>query len=108
MFRRNNRSFTGILGQAKLVLKLMQDSEVPAYLKLIPVAVAAYLISPVDLLPELIAGPLGITDDAFAVLMGLDLFIKLVPKHVVGRYTGEEDVVDGTYTTEANDGKKLK
>lgn len=107
MFKRDNRSFTGIFGQIKLVFRLMQDSEVPGYLKLIPLAVAAYVISPVDLLPEIVAGPLGITDDAFAVLMGLDLFIKLIPKHVVGRYTGDEDVVDGTYTSETNDDKEL-
>lgn len=105
MFKRNNRSFSGILGQLKLVLSLMRDSEVPAYLKLIPVAVAAYLISPVDLLPEIVAGPLGMTDDAFAVLMGLDLFIKLIPKHVISRYTGDEDIVDGTYTSEASSDK---
>ncbi len=105
MFKKNKRSYSGILDQIKLVLKLMRDSDVPTYLKLIPIAVVAYLVSPIDLLPEAVAGPLGFGDDALAVLVGLDWFIRMVPKSIVARHTGEEDVadvVDGEYTNKAD------
>jgi uncharacterized membrane protein YkvA (DUF1232 family) len=34
-----------------------------------------YIVSPIDLIPELVAGPLGLTDDApAAVLIGMTLW----------------------------------
>lgn len=62
--------------QARLVLHLLRDSDVPFYLKLMPFLTLIYLISPIDLLP-------GGFDDATILLVGAKVFIELVPQHVV-------------------------
>ena len=56
---------------------LLQDKRVPLYIKLLPLLVAVYLISPIDLLPGI---PL---DDIAVALLALVLIIKLTPRPVV-------------------------
>lgn len=46
-----------------LLCRLAVDPEVPAGEKARLVGVIAYLLSPIDLLPELFTGPLGFADD---------------------------------------------
>lgn len=96
---------SGLIDDVMLAYRLMLDSEVPSYLKLIPVGVLAYLISPIDLLPEALLGPLGLADDPLAVLVGLKAFINLAPSHIVDKYVNGDvadsaDIVDGEYVRE--------
>ena len=50
-----------------LLSRLMRDDRVPLGSKLIAVAGLAYVVSPVDFVPALIFGPLGLVDDLFIV-----------------------------------------
>ena len=55
-----------------------RDPRVPWYAKAVAVAVAAYAISPIDLIPDFIP-VLGQLDDLVIVPLGIVLAVKLVP-----------------------------
>ena|GEM_PF-844978 len=56
---------------------LLQDNRVPLHVKLLPLMVAVYLASPIDLLPSVIL------DDVALALLALVLILRLTPRHVV-------------------------
>ena len=56
---------------------LLQDNRVPVYIKLLPLAVVVYFISPIDLLP------LSPLDDLALALVALALIIRFTPRHVL-------------------------
>ncbi len=66
----------------RLVWALLRDSRVPLRQKLILVGIAAYLVLPIDLIPDFVP-ILGQLDDLAVVLLGLDLFIRSAPQAVV-------------------------
>lgn len=66
--------------------RLLRDSRVSLSRKAIPVAVVLYVVLPIDLLPALIAGPLGLVDDVVVLAVGLDLFIRSVPAEIVDEH----------------------
>jgi len=68
--------------------RLMVDRRVGGMLKLIPLAMIAYIISPLDLIPDVFL-PFGIVDDISALLVGLQLFIHSAPPDVVAEYRGQ-------------------
>lgn len=86
-------SIREIIEQAKLALHLLRDGRVPMWQKLIPGLALVYLFSPIDLLPELIVGPLGMLDDVTIVALAIRLFIKVAPEDVVAdhRPGGDDD-----------------
>lgn len=69
--------------------RLMLDRRVSARAKLIPLLALLYMISPIDLLPEIALGPLGAVDDMGVLLVALQLFINSAPKDVLRYYRGE-------------------
>jgi uncharacterized membrane protein YkvA (DUF1232 family) len=71
--------------QVRLVWYLFRDPEVPAYLKLLPVAAVLYALMPFDLIPDMIVG-LGQLDDLTILLLGGKVFIEMSPPEVVARY----------------------
>ena len=58
-----------------------RDPRTPWYAKLIAAAVAAYALSPVDLIPDFIP-VLGLLDDALLLPLGIWLALKCVPETV--------------------------
>jgi uncharacterized membrane protein YkvA (DUF1232 family) len=100
------RSFVDRL---KLILKLMGDSRVSPWVKLIPIGAVAYLISPIDI----IMGIPGVAalDDAAILWIGSNLFVELCPPDVVQEHMRDlgsnledssGDVVDAD-ATDVND-----
>lgn len=71
------------LRQVQLTWRLLWDGRVPLWTKVIPPAVLAYVISPVDLLPDFPPMGLNQLDDLAVVLLGVRLFIELAPPEVV-------------------------
>jgi uncharacterized membrane protein YkvA (DUF1232 family) len=59
-----------------------RDPRTPLYAKLVIVAVAAYAMSPIDLIPDFIP-VLGYLDDLIIVPAGLALAVRLVPDVVL-------------------------
>lgn len=73
----------GVLRQARLAWRLLRDSRVSGWAKLVPVAGILYLLSPIDILPEAILPLVGEVDDIVLLLMAVKLFIDLSPPGVV-------------------------
>ena len=73
----------GVLKQARLAWRLLRDSRVSGWAKLVPVAGILYLLSPIDILPEAILPLVGEVDDIVLLLLAMKLFIDLSPPGVV-------------------------
>jgi uncharacterized membrane protein YkvA (DUF1232 family) len=56
---------------ARLLIHLLGDTRVFLFDKVFVAGVLLYIISPVDLLPEIIAGPFGLIEDALLALIVL-------------------------------------
>ena len=90
----------------KLIGRLMSDRRVSFFLKLLPIASLAYLISPVDLAPNVVLPVIGVLDDAAILWIGTNLFVELCPPNVVGEIKSElqsnvddtDDVIDAEST----------
>src|SRR5512136_1395983 len=72
----------------RIAWRLMWDSRVPASAKLVPILTVLYILSPIDLVPDVIVG-LGQLDDLAILLLGTQLFIAVSPKDVVARIRAE-------------------
>ena len=59
-----------------------RDPRTPWYAKALAAVVAAYALSPIDLIPDFIP-ILGYLDDLVIVPLGIALTIKLIPKDVL-------------------------
>lgn len=78
--------FRDIWLRIRLSWHLFRDPRVPIWTKLIPLGVAAYILSPADLLPAFLIGLLGLVDDIVVLAVGLDLFIRSAPPAVVAEH----------------------
>lgn len=66
----------------RLIVELLADGRVPASRKAVLALAAAYLASPVDLIPDFI--PLvSRLDDVAVVIIALDIFLEGVPRDVL-------------------------
>lgn len=83
----------GLIQQGRLTWRLFHDSRVPRWVKLIPIAGLVYLISPIDLIPDMMLPGLGQVDDVAVILLSLKVFIDLCPPGVVREYL--EDIAGG-------------
>ena len=69
-------------GMPRLVFRLMMDRRVPLRLKLLLPAALVYLVSPIDLLPDIVP-LLTHIDDIIVILLALAIFISMAPRDVV-------------------------
>jgi uncharacterized membrane protein YkvA (DUF1232 family) len=94
----------------KLIGRLMSDNRVSFFLKLLPIASLAYLISPIDLAPGVAFPVIGVLDDAAVLWIGSTLFVELCSPAVVKEHMGQlqsnveniDDVIDAE-STDVND-----
>ena len=80
-----------------LVVRLARDQRVPFMLKGQLVLAAAYVLSPVDLIPEMMLGVLGLGDDAgvlMLVLMWIKGIASLDRQVLKENWSGQGDVID--------------
>lgn len=83
-----------------LLARLMRDRRVPLAQKGIAVAGIAYVLSPLDLMPALLMGPLGLLDDVFVVAACLSGLLNHVHPDVVrGHWSGQGDALDVIQST---------
>ena len=87
--------------QARLAWRLLLDQRVSAWTKLIPPVVVAYILFPLDILPD-VTPLLGQLDDVAVLFLGMKLFIEMSPPDVVrehlialGAHVDGWRVVDG-------------
>ncbi len=95
-----------VIIKLKLIFRLMGDSRVNIFAKLIPIGALIYLISPIDAISIPI---IGAVDDAALLWLGSYLFTELCPPEVVAEHMKElagnmnggdtqEDIVDAEAT----------
>jgi uncharacterized membrane protein YkvA (DUF1232 family) len=59
-----------------------RDPRTPAHVRVLALLIAAYALSPIDLIPDFIP-ILGYLDDLILLLLGLALVVRLLPKAVL-------------------------
>lgn len=67
-----------------------RDSRVPWYAKIVAIAVAAYALSPIDLIPDFIP-VLGYLDDLIIVPLGIALVVRLIPEPIFAEHRALAD-----------------
>ena len=78
-----------------LLLRLLRDRRVPILHKGVAVAGVAYVLSPIDLVPALFFGPIGLLDDLFVVAACLSRVLNHVHPDVVrGHWSGQGDALE--------------
>ena len=94
----NSGFFQDLILRIKLIMRLMGDRRVNFILKLLPVAAAIYIISPVDLIPGAVIPVIGALDDALVFWLGTTLFVSLCPDEVVQEHNNAlKNVVTSTW-----------
>ena len=69
-----------------------RDPRVPWYAKALGVAVAAYALSPIDLIPDFIP-VLGYLDDLIIVPLGIFAVIRMIPQDSGFRRAGNSPII---------------
>ncbi len=62
-----------------------RDPRVPWYVKAIAIAVAAYALSPIDLIPDFIP-VLGLLDEAILVPLAIKVMVRLIPPEIMAEH----------------------
>ena len=90
--------FQDLLLRIKLVLRLIGDRRINWPLKILPVIGLIYLISPIDLIPEIALPVVGYLDDALVIWLCTTLFVELCPDEVVQEHMNAlQKVVNATW-----------
>ena len=102
------RTLNEFFENVRVAWSLFRDNRVNPLLRFgVPLAVIAYIILPIDLLPDVLPG-LGQLDDIAAIWLGLTYFLSACPPEIVAEYrdgasaatpsaTPDPNVVDGDY-----------
>jgi uncharacterized membrane protein YkvA (DUF1232 family) len=78
-----------------LLIRLAQDPRVPLGSKAIALFGVGYALSPIDLLPEILFGPIGFIDDVLVACAALSRIINHVhPDLVRAHWSGAGDALD--------------
>jgi uncharacterized membrane protein YkvA (DUF1232 family) len=83
--RRSPYFWVNLFNSFRLTWRLLRDQQVPFITKLVPLGVLAYVLSPIDFLPDAILG-VGQLDDLAVLLLGIQVFIAIVPDSIVQRH----------------------
>ena len=80
-----------------LFVRLMADPRVAPALKFEIAAASAYIISPLDLLPEIALGPAGLIDDSIVAVIALNRVVKMMGQAgedvLRQHWNGSEDIL---------------
>jgi uncharacterized membrane protein YkvA (DUF1232 family) len=78
-----------------LLARLLRDPRVPRRSKWIALLGVGYVLSPIDLLPAMLLGPLGLVDDLIVVTAALSRLLNHVHPDVVrSAWSGQGDALD--------------
>ncbi len=95
---------TEAIRELRLCWRLLRDGRVPAWVKTVPIVALLYVLSPLDLIPDLPVLGINQLDDVAVLILGFRLFVALSPADLVAQLrreirTGREatQTVDATY-----------
>jgi len=89
--RKSPNFWVELIKSFRLAWRLIRDARVSWLIKLIPLAVLIYIVSPIDIIPDFVLG-LGQLDDLTILILGVQLFVLLSPHAVVQQH---RDDIDG-------------
>ncbi len=75
----------GLFKSGRLALRLLRDARVPLWTKAIVGLAVAYVILPLDFIPDWLP-VVGQLDDLAALMAGISLFIRLCPPEIVDEH----------------------
>jgi uncharacterized membrane protein YkvA (DUF1232 family) len=75
-----------------------RDRRTPWYAKALAVIVAAYALSPIDLIPDFIP-VIGYLDDIILVPLGILLVVRMIPPDVMADHRQTAAAIDGRLTS---------
>lgn len=84
----------GVKQDVHVIYLAARDPRTPWYAKALAFVVAAYALSPIDLVPDFIP-IIGYLDDLILVPLGVMLVIKLVPPEVMAEHRETARLVEG-------------
>jgi uncharacterized membrane protein YkvA (DUF1232 family) len=104
LFRRLKR-IRKLKTELRVLYRACRDPRVPWYAKAIVGVTVAYVLSPIDLIPDFIPF-VGILDDAVVVPLGLALATRLIPPSILAEHrtqvvlgsTDSRDVAAATFS----------
>ncbi len=79
----NQNMIQKLISRASLSWRLLTDGRVNMGHKLIPFIALLYVLSPIDFIPEIVFGPIGVIDDMGIFIAALEFFIRMAPADVV-------------------------
>ena len=101
-----------LFSHLRLAVRLLREPRVPIVTKVLPVLAVAYVIWPLDFLPDLVP-LLGQIDDIGLVLLATELFMRICPpaavdfhrsaiasKHTYAHMPATADVIDAEWKRE--------
>ena len=98
-------------GIGRLILRLMLDRRVSIWSKLIIPGGIVYMVSPIDVLPDIIP-IMGWIDDILAIGVAVALFLLSIPRDVLREHLGrgkapprDDSVIDGSARVVDDDDK---
>lgn len=78
-----------------LFARLLQDKRVPTKSKALAGIVVAYFLSPLDIMPEIVIGPIGFLDDIILAAYALSRIMNDVDQRVMlEHWNGEADLLE--------------
>lgn len=79
-------ALAGLVAQGRLCARLLADGRVPLGPKLLVVGALVYLISPLDLVPDLALPFVGQLDDIVVLWLAARALVRLAPAEVVAEH----------------------
>lgn len=76
--------------EAHMVWLAARDPQVPLAARIFGLLIAAYALSPIDLIPDFIP-ILGLLDEAILIPIAVWLFLKMIPKDIHARHRAEAE-----------------
>ena len=78
-----------------LLMRLLRDDRVPPFDKALALLGIGYVLSPIDLMPSVIFGPIGLVDDVLIVTATLSRILNRVHPDVVrSHWSGQGDALE--------------
>ncbi len=65
---------------------LLKDKRVPWYAKAMPILAFIYIISPIDIIPDILVPILGGIDDLIALFLGYRGLVALTPHEIIDEH----------------------
>jgi uncharacterized membrane protein YkvA (DUF1232 family) len=82
MFKRLSALWTLARRDGRLFWFALRHPDAPVWLKPAAVGLVLYAISPIDLIPDFIAG-LGLVDDIVLIPLAMHLILRALPPHIL-------------------------